>query len=391
MKQQLFHYADCTWPEVADLDRDTPLVIPIGAGCPEDALAEHLGKEKAIGVLPFLPYGWKGSIASSSGVVFERLLSELTRSITAAGFSHVVIALPEDLHLDGPGEFLHVSGWLKSTSPIRTEQDLGKVIVIPVGHIEQHGLHLPLSTDSDCIASIGKGIEARVPGNAFSLPVFPYGVSMHQGAFAGTTTINGRTFEDFWIGIIDTFVQRGHRKFYVINGHGGNHSFLVNVIKYAGDQHPEIFCATSWLYLSGPSGIQALETRRESKLGGMGHACELETSLMLAIRPDLVRMERVVDEVDFISTPSYFQDWIEGGALIANPPWEDDTATGAYGAGSYGSAEKGRYWLSAAVGEKIDHIREIEEQYDRRMKKRTLNFQTKKMQKETRGPGEVSA
>ena len=51
----------------------------------------------------------------------------------------------------------------------------------------------------------------------------------------------------------------------------------------------------------------------------MGHAGELETSLMLHLCPDLVHMERVVDETDFVATPSYYMDWIEGGALIANP------------------------------------------------------------------------
>ena len=102
----------------------------------------------------------------------------------------------------------------------------------------------------------------------------------------------------------------------------------------------------------------------------MGHACELETSLALVLRPDLVHMDRAVDEIEFISTPSYYQDWIEGGALIANPPWTDDTFTGAYGAGSLGTAEKGKIWLEAAITEKIDHVNEIIEQQKRRKAKR---------------------
>ena len=87
--------------------------------------------------------------------------------------------------------------------------------------------------------------------------------------------------------------------------------------------------------------MAALEAKRQSKLGGMGHACELETSLILHLRPELVHLERAVDETDFVTTPNYYMDWIEGGALTANPPWEDDTRTGAYGAGSLGTAEKG--------------------------------------------------
>jgi creatinine amidohydrolase len=158
-----------------------------------------------------------------------------------------------------------------------------------------------------------------------------------------------------------------------MSGHGGNSSFLVNVVKYAGERHRTIFCATSWLYLSGPDGVAALERYRQSPLGGMGHACELETSLILQIRPELVHLERAVDELDFITTPSYYMDWVEGGALIANPPWEDDTRTGAYGAGSLGTAEKGRLWLEAAIKEKVIHVEEIHQQFLRRQERRAID------------------
>ena len=112
--------------------------------------------------------------------------------------------------------------------------------------------------------------------------------------------------------------------------------------------------------------MAALEAKRQSPIGGMGHACELETSLILHLCPDLIHLERAVDEMDFICTPSYYMDWIEGGALVANPPWDDDTRTGAYGAGSLGTAEKGDYWLKVAIEEKAGHVAEIHEQYRRR-------------------------
>lgn len=105
----------------------------------------------------------------------------------------------------------------------------------------------------------------------------------------------------------------------------------------------------------------------------MGHACELETSLMLFLHPDLVHMDRVVDETEFISTPSYYMDWVEGGSLIANPPWSDDTQSGAYGAGSLATKEKGELWFEAAVQEKIGHVTEIHEQYRRRAEKKKLS------------------
>jgi creatinine amidohydrolase/Fe(II)-dependent formamide hydrolase-like protein len=91
---------------------------------------------------------------------------------------------------------------------------------------------------------------------------------------------------------------------------------------------------------------------------------------MLHLRPDLTHLERVVDETDFITTPSYYMDWVEGGALVANPPWKDDTTSGAYGAGSLATAENGKIWLEAAVAEKVNHVYEILEQQNRRCSRR---------------------
>ena len=85
-------------------------------------------------------------------------------------------------------------------------------------------------------------------------------------------------------------------------------------------------------------------------------------------------MERVVDETDFITTENYYMDWIEGGSLAANPPWDDDTATGAYGAGSVATAENGKIWLETAVLEKAAHVREIHEQHRRREERRKDGF-----------------
>jgi creatinine amidohydrolase/Fe(II)-dependent formamide hydrolase-like protein len=96
--------------------------------------------------------------------------------------------------------------------------------------------------------------------------------------------------------------------------------------------------------------------------------------MILHLRPGLTQMERVVDETDFVSTTSYTMDWIEGGDLIANPPWDDDTATGAYGAGSVATAENGRLWLEAGIAEKVAHVQEIHEQQRRREERRQQGY-----------------
>jgi creatinine amidohydrolase len=215
----------------------------------------------------------------------------------------------------------------------------------------------------------------------------PYGASTHRSSFAGTLNVGGRAFEDFWLAVIDALVGRGFDRIYLMSGHGGNVSFLVNVVKYAGERHRRVFCATAWLHTSGPVGAAAIQRYRRSAIGGMGHAGELETAMILSLRPDLTHMERVVDETDFVATPSYFMDWIDSGTLIANPPWDDDTATGAYGAGSLATAENGQRWLEAAIAEKVGHVAEIHEQQRRREARRQAGLGLWGLGRDREGPG----
>jgi creatinine amidohydrolase len=365
----VFRFDELTWPEIAALPRDAPLVLPFG-GLPDPQIIYSLLQTSvSVGLLPSIPFGWPGSGLEVPGKIFESVIGSLASNLLEDGFTNLHLLLPPGLKLDIdlPKLYLPVSSLL---IPRFSSTDLEKVVLLPVGHTEQHGYHAPLCTDTLIIDAIGQGTAQAVPGQALCLPVFPYGVSTHRRSFPGTFNVGGRPFEDFWLAAIDTLVERGFRRFYLISGHGGNCSFLVNVVKYAGEKYPRIFCATSFLYLSGPQGVAALEARRQSALGGMGHACELETSLVLYLRPELVHLDQAIDETGFIATPSYYMDWIEGGALVANPPWDDDTRTGAYGAGSLGTAEKGQFWLAAAITEKAGHVAEIHEQYLRRRERK---------------------
>lgn len=373
MKSKLFPFADLTWPEVADLPRNTPLVLPLGAGYPWAAVAESLGQPAQIGLLPAFPFGWRDSGLEVPDSVLAAAVRNLLNSLRDDGFSQVYLLSPADVELGLGVSHLRLPG-PKPIVNFPSDEQREKVILMPIGHTEQHAYHLPLSVDTIIIEAIAKGAVQVAPDIGYTLPVMPYGVSTHRASFAGTLNIGGRAFEDFWLAVVDGLVARGFSRFYLMSGHGGNCSFLVNVVKYAGDRHKRIFCATAWLHTSGPTGVAALEKYRDSKIGGMGHACELETSMVLALRPELVHMERARDDIDFVSTSSYFMDWVEGGALVANPPWDDDSVHGAYGAGSLGTAEKGRRWLQAAIAEKVEHIHEIQEQHRRREERRNAGF-----------------
>lgn len=379
---EIFNYDELTWDAVADLPRDTPLVLPLGSGYDMELLANQLGFPPRIGLLPAFPFGWCGSKLEIPENILLPYLLNLLDSLRDDGFTRVYCLAPQGF--DPQSQLVAQSSPSILRQPHRSlyeardlvpaDHERGKVILMPIGHTEQHGYHLPLSVDTIIIDAIAQGTASSLPTRSFSLPVMPYGVSTHRSSFAATMNAGGRAFEDFWLAVIDNLVTRGFDRFYLMSGHGGNMSFLVNIVKYAGERHRRIFCATAFLHTSGRIGAEAVEKHRTTAIGGMGHAGELETSYLLHLRPDLCHMERVVDETNFVATSDYYMDWIEGGALVANPPWDDDSKTGAYGAGSHATAEKGRLWLEAAIKEKADHVEQIHEQHERREKRRNEGY-----------------
>jgi len=370
---QMFNYADLTWPEIEKLPRDWPLLIPLGLdGYDFDSAARYFSAEQVI-ILPPVPYGFQAGqesplarLAVRPGLL-GRLLVGIASRLKSQGFKNIY-------YLNGHSDQNLKNNRLQIVDFSYQEpykftwpEDISRrVVVVSTGHTEQHGYHLPLSTDSLIVDALASRLTLLSPQDVFCLPVWPYGVSTHTREFPGTLNLGGRVFEDFFLAIVDRLVAHGAQMIYFSNGHGGNHSFLVNVIKYAGERYPNTFIATEWLHTTGPE----LELYRQSAIGGMGHGGELETSYILHLRPDLVKMELATREIDFTSTPNYYIDWIEGGSLIANPPWSDDTTSGIYGDATLGTAGKGRLWLEKASQQKLVMIKEIQQQYNLRQQKR---------------------
>ena len=100
-----FPYDELTWPEVADLPRDIPLVLSLGSDYPLDLLAAQLGNPPRVGLLPPFPFGWRGSGLALPEPVFFQLVTNLLDSLRDDGFSHVYCLTPQGLD---PQSFFHL-------------------------------------------------------------------------------------------------------------------------------------------------------------------------------------------------------------------------------------------------------------------------------------------
>ena len=367
-------YAELSWPQIAALPRDLPLLVPIGLDDEQSRRAARAFPQEAV-LLPTVPYGFAGPDDEASSplrlprALMRRVLRAIQRSLAAQGFSQVCFMDPIGVEAQvGPSSLVFSPVAARSPAHFEWPSDLERrVVLVSTGHTEQHGVHLPSGVDTMIAEAIAGGVAAAAPDEVACLPTWPYGASTHTCQFPATLNLGGRLLEDLFVEVVGCLVRQGARHILFSNAHGGNHSHLVNVVKSAGERWPQAFTALEFLHTTGP----ALERYRQSQRGGMGHGCELETSYLLHLRPDLVDMSRAMTETDFIATPNYYMDWIEGGRLIANPPWSDDTQTGIYGDATLATAEKGRLWLQAAVSEKLESIAEVQEQQRRRTERRT--------------------
>ncbi len=149
-------------------------------------------------------------------------------------------------------------------------------VILPVGSTEQHGPHCPLGTDHITAEVVALAVGERT--NLPVLPVVAVGVSSHHRQFPGTLWASPSVFREYVKAIILSASSHGPRKFIVVNGHGGNTASLREV---AEDLRSDV------------DVFVAVANAFPSKLDG--HAGEDETSVMLHLRPELVKMEKAVD------------------------------------------------------------------------------------------------
>jgi creatinine amidohydrolase len=240
---------------------------------------------------------------------------------------------------------------------IREAATAGRVAVLPVGTIEQHGPHLPLATDVLTATEVSRRAVERIPDEAVLLPSVCYAFNEHHLDFPGTIAVDGETFARYVTDIGRSLAHHGFRKILMVNGHGSNVPFLDIAARNVTNRTEAICAMASWWSLV-PRELFA-ELRESAYPGGMAHGCELETSALLYLRADLVRMD--LAQPDFPSQRSEFFYWDleRPSPVYFQEFFSRYSRTGTLGDPTKATAEKGRRFVEGVVERMIALIREL--------------------------------
>ena len=234
------------------------------------------------------------------------------------------------------------------------------IVALPLSATEQHGAHLPVGTDAIILSTlIYKIIEGEKfeKGNLIFAPQFLIGKSNEHMCFSGTLTFKAKTYYSMIYDIAGCIAQHGFKKLVLFNSHGGN-TDMANLISrdLRIDFGLQVYVFDWWFTDFWADGLKGL---KESGMYGVFHACELETSLMLAARPDLVYMDKAVDEDPadcFKGEGKYVTVF---GPVNAGWKTNDVTKSGVIGAPTYATVEKGKKLFDYACKKLINIFSEI--------------------------------
>lgn len=227
------------------------------------------------------------------------------------------------------------------------------IAVLPVAATEQHGPHLPLSVDTDLVNGV---VAAALPHLAPDLPVLflptqAVGFSPEHARFAGTLTLKAETVLRLWTELGECVAASGVKKLVLFNAHGGQVGAMDLVARDLRARLGLLVYSVNWfnLPLTGPDGqdVNALFSTDEHRFGI--HGGDVETSMMLALAPQRVRMA----QAEYFRSTA--QDRAERFPILGNGKsaklgWQmqDYNANGAVGNAAAATAEKGRAVLDAA-------------------------------------------
>lgn len=234
------------------------------------------------------------------------------------------------------------------------------VAVLPVAATEQHGPHLPLSVDQTLVDGV---IAAALPHLPAELPVLflptqAVGYSPEHQAFAGTLTLSSATAVASWIELGECVARAGVKKLVLFNAHGGQVSLMDIVARELRVRAGMLVYSASWYSLPLGEAVDGLFSADEHRFGV--HAGEIETSMMLALRPQFVDMAQARD---FKSTSQVraVQCPILGNGRSAKLGWaiQDYNAQGAAGNAAAATVAKGEAVLAAAATQLAGLLQEI--------------------------------
>lgn len=244
--------------------------------------------------------------------------------------------------------------WSTLKTPDFAKLDLARCIaVLPVAAIEQHGPHLPLNVDATLVEGVIAAALPHLPAAqpVLFLPTQAVGFSPEHTRFAGTLTLKAETVIRLWTELAESVAQTGIKKLVLLNSHGGQVGLLDVVARDLRARLGMLVYSVNWfnLPLTGEDGkpVNDLFSAQEHRFGI--HAGEIETSMMLALKPEQVDMAKAQN---FHSTS---QDRAEKFSLLgdgrsAKLAWQmqDYNPHGAVGNAAAATADKGRALLGAA-------------------------------------------
>jgi creatinine amidohydrolase len=211
------------------------------------------------------------------------------------------------------------------------------VAVIPAGSVEQHGLHLPLGVDTYVASALAEKL-ADEP-QALVLPPVTVGVSEYHRHFCGTLWATPESFKAYVEDILGSLKFHGLRRVLFVNGHGGNVNALQEICRFARMQDGIYGVVFTW--------FEAIAELLRETYGSPPplHADEAETAIMMAIRPDLVREDRMRDSA--AGAGRRWGQWQSG--VMVSQEVADFSESGATGRPDEASEEKGRILLEASI------------------------------------------
>jgi creatinine amidohydrolase/Fe(II)-dependent formamide hydrolase-like protein len=248
---------------------------------------------------------------------------------------------------DSPSFFLSHLTWPEAETGLKDVD----IALLPVGATEQHGPHLPLGTDAfdaEYLArEVARGCQDPKP---LVLPLIPYGVSYHHEDFPGTLSVSPETLSKVVYDVGMSAARHGITKLVVINAHGGNSPALHYAAQMINrDAH--IFTCVDTGETSDPDIASLTETPNDV------HAGEIETSTSLAVRPDLVKMDRVRKFVPRFS--SQYLDFTSKRSVGWYARTEKLSRSGVLGDPTKASAEKGRKIWGIMIRRLIELVEDL--------------------------------